>query len=89
MTPIYIRSPNIAQGKDENGPYLYNTVTGDSARIDDAMLFIWMLCDGKKDVSQIARDVAEYTGEPPAQVQQLVINLINSLENLGFVRRIR
>jgi len=85
---VFIKNPDIVQAKDEVGPYLYNKKTGDSARIDEAMLFIWMLCDGKKNEMDIAREVAAYTGDSIDSVYPLVLNILGSLLNLGFIKRI-
>lgn len=86
---IFEKVPGIVQGKDDHGVFIKNENTGESARIDDAMMFVFMLCDGQKNYEQIAQDVQKYTGDKYSEVLNLVTRILQSLENLGFIRRVQ
>lgn len=74
-------------GKDDHGVFLLNQRTGETARLDEAMFFVWVLCDGTRSLEQMAQELAAQTGDPYDEMLQLVHHMLSSLENLGLVQR--
>ena len=78
-------SEGVVSGKDDHGMYLLNEKSGETSRLDEAMFFVWALCDGTRSIDEMAKQLAAETGDPYEEMLQLVANMLRSLVNLRLV----
>ena len=78
----------VVSGKDDHGMYLLNEKSGETSRLDEAMFFVWALCDGTRSIEEMARQLADETGDPYEEMLSLVANMLRSLVNLRLVAQV-
>ncbi len=85
----FIQSTQIIFRKEENGAYLYDTVSGDLKFINPVATSIYELCDGRHQVEEmIARVAGMYQGATMDQVAKDVVGFLDDLQQRDFVRRV-
>lgn len=66
---------------------LYATFNGSTVwRLEKVAFAILKLCDGKRSVRQIVEEVARKTGLEPRHVRNVVLQILEELQKLGFLQ---
>ncbi len=84
---LFVRNPDvILREKDPDGVLLFNPDTNQIRVINPTGLFIWKLCDGKKDLPAIVAAVKmAFDGVPEKEVEGEVKAFIDDMRANGFL----
>jgi hypothetical protein len=65
---------------------LYATFNGSSMwKIDKVAFEILKMCDGKRTVEEMVKEVSEKTKLKKEEVEPVIENILNELERMGFI----
>lgn len=66
---------------------LYATFDGSSLwKIDRTAFNILRLCNGKKTVDQLTKDVSRKISHKPKEVKPVIVKILNELERMKFIK---
>lgn len=65
---------------------LYATFNGSSMwKVDKVAFEILKMCDGKRTVEEMVKEVSEKTKLKREEVEPVIENILNELERMGFI----
>ena len=87
LSIIYIQNPDVTlREADEQGGLLFNPDTNQVQVLNSTGVFLWGLCDGTHNLEQLFHALdQEFDHIPAEQVEDDVMQFINSLKEEGFL----
>jgi hypothetical protein len=104
MTNIFIRAPSYFQlyggvnikfkrkgslARSQQGDLLLVDENKKAYKVDEVVVLIWTMCDGKHDDKEIVNEFCSKIGDkaPKGEIEKAVTDITQKLEKLGLIEK--